>query len=130
MGSQVESSNQESSACLLQDFKLKRKNRKQNDVSSVKSSRVRAKAAPTVIRKQKSSSPFYRTPKVSASSKVKVKSSQLKISQKSKSIKKVAAKKIVKKSNDNKTKKIVALKTKIDLMNKKIKLAEKIEPAS
>ena len=101
-------------------------NRKQNDISSAKSSRVRAKApSTTIIRKQKSSSPFSKTPKVSASSKVKVKSSPLKVSQKSKSIKKVAAKKTVKKSNDNKTKKIVALKNKIDQMNKKIKLAEK-----
>jgi len=51
----------------------------------------------------------------------------MKVSQKSKSIKKVVKKVPTVKAADNKTKKMVALQNKIALMNKKIKLAEKIK---
>eukprot|EP00092_Neocalanus_flemingeri_P008647 GFUD01009316.1.p1 GENE.GFUD01009316.1~~GFUD01009316.1.p1 ORF type:complete len:719 (-),score=167.90 GFUD01009316.1:112-2268(-) len=95
---------------------------KQNTRSS------RVKAPLTTVTRKKTSSPFSRTSKVVASCKAKVNNSPLKVSQKSKSIKKVA-KLAAKKLDSNKTKKLVALKTKIDQMNKKIKLAEKNQPS-
>jgi len=91
------------------------------NVRQASSRSLRSKALPNPVKTQKKSYQFSKTPKIEAS--LKLKKSPLKISSNSKNIKK-SNKKIV---NDDKTRKVVELENKIEVMNKKIKEAETLK---